>query len=464
LSSPNSLLLDRYRFPSHGMPDFGFPGDLKEPKGFFRFGSDAICFGRVAGKTRTAADSDLFDASGVTSAGDGKVHLPFDPVEVIDGLRYERYMDSASTWLGGPRARSIYYRLRPLLPDSLRRQLQKTYLQGWNRTAFPSLPVDRSVDILLERLLTLTMEAWGKKRLPFIWFWPDGHKACAIVTHDIETVAGRDFTSRLVDIDESFDIRSSIQIVPEKRYEIPEGFLAELRSRGVEINLHGLDHEGNLFEDWQVFREAARKINDYAERFGARGFRSPVMYRKADWFKELSFSYDMSYPTVARLEPQSGGCCTLLPYSLPGGMTELPLTTSQDYTLFYMLRNYDMAVWKQQVGLVLEGHGLLSFIVHPDYVQSAKAQAVYRQLLTEIAKCRDDQRVWTPLPGEVDRWWRERSQMQLVRCGNDWRIEGPGCERAVIAYACRDGNRLVYEFAKPVPTRRPSVLVKEGTC
>ena len=40
---------------------------------------------------------------------------------------------------------------------------------------------------------------------------------------------------------------------------------------------------------------------------GSRGFRSGAMYRRQDWFADLEFSYDMSIPNVAHLEPQRGG-------------------------------------------------------------------------------------------------------------------------------------------------------------
>jgi hypothetical protein len=62
----------------------------------------------------------------------------------------------------------------------------------------------------------------------------------------------------------------------------------------------------------------AKRINGYAEAFHARGFRSPSMYRNVDWFRDLNFSYDMSIPNVSRLDPQPGGCCTVMPYFLPG--------------------------------------------------------------------------------------------------------------------------------------------------
>jgi len=37
--------------------------------------------------------------------------------------------------------------------------------------------------------------------------------------------------------------------------------------------------------------------------------------------------------------------------------------------------------------------------------------------------------------------------MKLVRQGNSWAIEGPDKDKARVAYAAMDGNRLVYELA-----------------
>jgi hypothetical protein len=41
--------------------------------------------------------------------------------------------------------------------------------------------------------------------------------------------------------------------------------------------------------------------------------------------------------------------------------------------------------------------------------------------------------------------------MRLVPDGNSWRVEGPGSERARVAYARLDGDRVVYEVG---PSRR----------
>ena len=52
---------------------------------------------------------------------------------------------------------------------------------------------------------------------------------------------------------------------------------------------------------------------------------------------------------------------------------------------------------------------------------------------------------WCPLPNEVDLWWRQRSQMELVSEGAPIRVRGPFSERAVVAYASIKNGRLVYE-------------------
>jgi hypothetical protein len=62
----------------------------------------------------------------------------------------------------------------------------------------------------------------------------------------------------------------------------------------------------------------------YAKEYNEAGFRSPVMYPNLDWYAELGFSYDMSVPNVAHLDPQRGGCCTVMPYFI-GDQLELPL-------------------------------------------------------------------------------------------------------------------------------------------
>jgi hypothetical protein len=54
-------------------------------------------------------------------------------------------------------------------------------------------------------------------------------------------------------------------------------------------------------------------------------------------------------------------------------------------------------------------------------------------------------KIWFALPGDIDHWWRSRSKLRLVDHDGEWRIEGPGAERAKLAFAKLVGDRLEYE-------------------
>ena len=237
-----------------------------------------------------------------------------------------------------------------------------------------------------------------------------------------------------MDIDASFGFRSSFQVVPEDRYSVSNGYLDSIKDRGFEVNVHDLKHDGRLYAEHAEFLNRAKAINGYKRDFGAKGFRSGVLYRNADWYDALDFEYDMSIPNVAHLDPQRGGCCTVMPFFI-GDIVELPITCTQDYTLFNILNDYSTRVWKRQIELIRANHGLVSVLVHPDYVIESRAQTCYKELLGYLAELRDSDSMWTPLPQEVAEWWRQRSQMKLVFDNGAWRIEGKGSERARIAYA-----------------------------
>jgi hypothetical protein len=294
------------------------------------------------------------------------------------------------------------------------------------------------------------METSGVKKLPFIWFWPNGANSSLIITHDVETSAGRDFTSQLMDLDDSYGIKSSFQVIPEKRYEVPDEYVREIKRRGFEFNVHDLNHDGHLYQERAEFLRRAQRINSYLHRYESQGFRAGSMYRNQDWYDAFDFSYDMSVPNVAHLEPLRGGCCTVMPYFI-GKVVELPLTMAQDYSLFHILRRYSIDLWKQQLALIQARNGMISFITHPDYLINKRARDIYASLLEYLRQMIVRDGMWAALPGDVNRWWRARSRMELVSRGNDWEIVGPEKEKARLAYAVLDGDRLIYELAGTSP-------------
>jgi hypothetical protein len=445
----NRLFLEYFRCPP-SCADFRLEGELLPDSGFFCLGHDLTCFGKVSfGRTHHEAAGPLQDVSSSVRFNQNATYLPFDLDEVIENLRLERY--GTPLPVGVRRAvtqavgRKTYYAMRPLLPTSVRKHLQRMALRGWDRAQFPAWPVDQTVDRLFEEMMRAAIRANSDERIPFIWFWPDGNSSCAIMTHDVETCAGRDFCSTLMDLDDSFGIKASFQLVPEVRYELSEQFLQSFRARGFEINVHDINHDGDLFRSREEFLRRVARINEYGQKFGAVGYRSGVLYRNLNWYEYFDYAYDMSVPNVGHLDPQRGGCCTTKPYFI-GKILEIPVTATQDYTLFNILGHFSMDLWKQQIELVLEHSGLISFIVHPDYLLQQRPRSIYLALLDRLAQLRRDSRMWIPLPRELNDWWRSRNEMRLIKRGSSWQIEGPEKHRARVAFATLDSDRLVYTF------------------
>lgn len=445
----NPTLSSYYRIPTDLFACTNSPTEfVSSARGFFRFGPNNICYGRsVTGVAAGVSDSVHFDALAHVRRNGKTIQVPFSFDEIIENLRFERYLHQAisvrPTLAGAKLVREFYYSIRDFLPVSVRRHLQRAYLRGWESIPFPSWPVDFTVDNLHEEFLRLVMEASGMERVPFIWFWPEGASSCLIMTHDVETSAGRDFTSRLMDLDDSYGIKASFQVIPEKRYEVPDRYVSEIRSRGFEFNIHDLNHDGALYRERDEFLRRAAKINQYVRQYNSSGFRAGAMYRNQDWYEVFEFSYDMSVPNVAHLEPMRGGCCTVMPYFI-GKIIELPLTMTQDYSLFNILNDYSINLWRRQLSHVRRRNGLISFITHPDYLIDRRSRTAYESLLDYLRQAITRERIWAALPGDVNRWWRARSEMNLIRFGGGWSIEGPESDRARIAYASIEGDRIVY--------------------
>ena len=427
---------------------FSLAGPLSEENGYFRLGHEGIYYGQLAKDTPSPMpDGNLCDAISRTANTNGVTYLSFDVTQTVENLRLELYSKNSrhdeSLFTSIPN--EIYYLIRPLLPGGVRRRLQKARLSNWKTLKFPRWPVDRSVDLLCEQLLLVSLRSQRLERIPFIWFWPDGAPSCAIMTHDVDTQVGHDFCTVVMDLEDAYGIKSCFCVVPERRYEVTKEYLESLRNRGFEIAVHDLNHEKNLFRSRKEFLTLAEKINAYGKQFGAFGFRAGALYRNQQWFDALKFSYDMSVPNVGHLEAQRGGCCTVMPYFI-GDILELPVTTTQDYALFNYLNEYSVDLWKQQIELIMEKHGLINFIIHPDYIGKPREWGVFKDLLSHLVQLREEKGLWIPMAGEVDRWWRQRAKMTLVEDERGVRIEGEGSERARIAYASEKDGKLAFEI------------------
>ena len=87
----NTALLDFYLCPEQFV-DFEISGQLSTEAGYFRFAQSTCLTPRSASGYRASRpDPNLYDVINDVTVRESKLSLPFDPDEVIDNLRLERY-------------------------------------------------------------------------------------------------------------------------------------------------------------------------------------------------------------------------------------------------------------------------------------------------------------------------------------------------------------------------------------
>lgn len=369
------------------------------------------------------------------------VYLPFSPDEAVRGFLDEAYVAPASAARSS--ALAAYYSMKRFVPRSMIMAARSVVARRQARSLdFPRWPIESSLDDLQRLILRAILQASGANAIPFVWFWPQGKHAALILTHDIETASGRDAVPAFIDAEQSLGFVSSFNVVPNK-YEVPQSLLAEIPRRGHEIGVHGWDHQGSIVATRELFDDRAVRINEVAGSWNAAGFRSPSTYRNSDWFQDLAFDYDSSFPDTDPFEPQSGGCMSLFPYHM-GRLVELPITMPQDHTLFTLLGEKDARLWRAKAAAIRARHGLICMLTHPDtddgYTGSARVFPHYMEMLHELG---DDADLWRPLPRDAARWWRDRAQTSID--STERMLEGPASDTGVSARASIANGELVLE-------------------
>jgi len=358
----------------------------------------------------------------------GDVLLPFDPDEVVTNFWSEGYRTngngaSASTLRSV--AISGYYLVRPLLPRPVQIWARRRYSRIQARTPFPRWPVEPSLHQFYDLVLGWAADIAGED-VPHIAAWPSGRTWALVLTHDVETGEGLRQLPALRDIESGAGFRSSWNLVP-RRYHVPDDTVTELKGDGFEVGLHGLYHDGRDLADGVLDRRLP-EMRRWAERWQARGFRSPATHRAWNTMSSLPFEYDSSYPDTDPFEPQPGGCCSWLPY-FNGPLVELPITMPQDHTIFVILRHPDGRIWIDKAERIRAAGGMALVLTHPDYLDRGPIAAAYQELLARFA---DDPSVWRALPIEVTRWWQRRGRSSVERGGDGWRVVGPACGEASV--------------------------------
>ena len=250
----------------------------------------------------------------------------------------------------------IYYLIKPAIPRNtqiiVRRRIVNRQRQAYS-----------SIWPILENS-SVKSEDWKG--------WPSGKKFGFIITHDVERQGGHDKCRDLYKLEKELGFVSSFNFVPE-RYNVSPQLRKELVDNGFEIGVHGLKHDGKLFQSKNIFYKRVPKINAYLKEWKSKGFRSPAMHHNLEWIHALNIDYDLSTFDTDPFEPQSDGLGTIFPKWISSGVDgkgywEFPYTLAQDFTLFILMEEKSPEIWIKKLDWIVKHEGMALINVHPDYI------------------------------------------------------------------------------------------------
>lgn len=344
----------------------------------------------------------------------------------------------------------IYYLVKPVVPLRVRRSIRRWFaLRKLSRVqdCWPILP--------------------GSEKPPAGWAgWPEGKQFAFVLTHDVENRVGYGQVRQLMALEQKYGFRSSFNFIPEGDYRVAGGLVSDLQQAGFEVGVHDLHHDGKLYSSRRDFAEKARRINHYLKEWGAVGFRSGFMLRRLSWLHDLEVQYDASTFDTDPFEPMPDGTGTIFPFWVPRpvyaeprpeapGYVELPYTLAQDSTLFLLMREKTIEIWKRKLDWIAEKGGMALLNLHPDYVQfdgvsndtPSYPAALYEEFL-DYVRTKYGDRCWHALPREVAALVRDR---QLAH-------PAPAPRRiCMLAYTYYEADGRVIRYSEALAGRGDSV-------
>jgi hypothetical protein len=298
------------------------------------------------------------------------------------------------------RQNKFFYNIKPFIPRRvqlfLRRQLIR-YKRKINSHVWPINPNSG-----------LPPKGWHG--------WPKKKKFALVLTHDVDTVKGQERCYDLLRLEEKLGFRSSFNFVPE-RYIVSKELRDDIVYRGFEVGVHGLKHDGKLFSNKAIFQKRAVKINQYLKEYNAVGFRSPAMHHNLNWIHDLDIEYDASTFDTDPFEPQPDGVGTIFPFWVKGngvqkGYLELPYTLVQDFTLFILMKEKNINIWKKKLDWIVSKEGMALINTHPDYMNFNNLKKApeeypidYYRMFLEYIKSKYERKYWHALPKEIASYW-----------------------------------------------------------
>ena len=292
----------------------------------------------------------------------------------------------------------VYYVLKPILPWHVRLALRR-WRANRRRKAFADVwPIDSKA--------SPTPPGWPG--------WPDGKRFALVLTHDVEGGKGILRVKQLMNLERKHGFCSCFNFVPRGEYPVTDSLRHMLEQTGFEVGVHGLQHDGKLYQSRDKFAAKAFYIRKYLRNWKASGFRSPLMQHRLSWLHDLGVEYDSSTFDTDPFEPEPDGIGTIFPFWVPGldstGYVELPYTLVQDFTLFVVLRERNIDIWKRKLDWIAEHGGMALINTHPDYMQFDGCErerdeypVEYYEEFLEYAREKYEGSYWAANPREVAR-------------------------------------------------------------
>jgi predicted glycosyltransferase len=295
----------------------------------------------------------------------------------------------------------VYYQIKPLIPRKLQIFLRRRIAFIKQRTKKAIWPIDPAA--------AKKPEGWRG--------WPGQKKFALILQHDVDSYRGLTKCTLLLDIESQLGFRSAFNFVPED-YPTPRMLLDKLSTSGFEIGVHGLKHDGKLFQHREGFIEKVPRINHYLREWESLGFTSPSMLRNLSLMAELEIEHGCSTFDTDPYEPQSDGVGTIFPFfahnsSKTRTYIELPYTLPQDHCLFVILKKRDNRIWRDKLDWIADNGGMVSLNSHPDYMNFGETPSsaeeypagYYIDFLKYVLSNYAGQ-YWHVLPREMAHFWR----------------------------------------------------------
>jgi hypothetical protein len=141
------------------------------------------------------------------------------------------------------------------------------------------------------------------------------------------------------------------------------------------------------------------------------------MHCELTWIHDLNILYDASTFDVDPFEPNPDGVGTIFPFIVKNELcgksyVELPYTLPQDFTVFILMRQKNINIWKRKLDWIVENGGMALVLTHPDYMNIERTKLsideypveYYLDFLLYIKNKYKDQ-YWHVLPKEIANFW-----------------------------------------------------------